>query len=249
MKHLKLALGAGVALCALVSTDASAAVKHKKKHVVTKTVVRTAPNAELLEEVRALREQVATLRAKVDGTSGDAQATAAQVASTQARIDAVQAQVAATDSRVAAIPATVTVAVDKATDKARHADKFYFKGITITPGGFLELAGIYRQHQMGNDIATGFNSIPYANSRVGQTAEGRFSARQSRLSFLAQGDATKETHLGFYGEFDFQGAAQTANSNESNSYNPRIRNLYGTVDYTGTTVLASTSWPVRTGRW
>ncbi len=230
MKHLKLALGAGVAMCALIATDASAAVKHKK-HVVHK-VVATSGNAELLAEVRALREQVATLRARVDGVP-DTSTTGAQLATTQARLDALQTKVDATDTKVAAIPTTVNVAVDKATDKARHADKFYFKGITITPGGFLELSGIYRAHNTATDIASNFNALPYPNARTGYLNEGRFSARQSRLSFLAQGDATKTTHLSMYGEFDFQGAAQTANSNESNSYNPRIRHLYGTVDYDG----------------
>ncbi len=232
MKHLKLALGAGVALCALVATDASAAVKHRK-HVATKAAAKPSANAELLQEVRELREQVATLKSRIDGATGDQQAAAAQLQSTQAKIDAVQAKVDATDTKVAAIPTTVSVAVDTATDKARHADKFYFKGITIQPGGFLELAGIYRMHNTATDIASNFNNLPYPNARTGYLQEGRFSARQSRLSFLAQGDATKFTHLSMYGEFDFQGAAQTANSNESNSYNPRIRNLYGTVDYDG----------------
>ena len=55
----------------------------------------------------------------------------------------------------------------KATDKARHADKFYFKGITITPGGFLELAGIYRAHNTGTDITSNFNALPYPNARAG----------------------------------------------------------------------------------
>ena len=32
-------------------------------------------------------------------------------------------------------------------------------------------------------------------------------------------------------KFDFLGAAQSANSNESNSFTPRIRNLYATVDW------------------
>jgi hypothetical protein len=54
-----------------------------------------------------------------------------------------------------------------------------------------------------------------------------------------------------YGEFDFLGAAQTANSNESNSYNPRIRHLYGTVDYdtgngVGVHFLAGQTWSLVT---
>ena len=229
---IRMALYATVATSALIATGATAAPAKHHKHAVAKRAV-AAPNGELLEEVRALRAQVASLQSRVDTQTGNTQASAAQLASTQARIDAVQAKVDATDTQVAAIPSTVTVAVDKAADKARHADRFYYKGITITPGGFLELAGIYRAHNTGTDIASNFNALPYPNSRPGYQNEGRFTARQSRLSFLAQGDATKTTHLAFYGEFDFQGAAQTANSNESNSYNPRIRNLYGTADYDG----------------
>ncbi len=205
----------------------------KHRHHVAAAQGSATANAALLAEVKALREQVEALKSRVDMTTSDQQQTAAQVQSTQSKIDSVQAKVDATDTKVAAIPVAVTTAVDKATDKARHADKFYFKGLSITPGDFLELAAIYRQHNQANDISSSFNSIPFANNRAGYTNEGRLTARQSRLSFLAQGDVTKTIHLAMYGEFDFQGAAQTANSNESNSYNPRIRNLYGTLDYDG----------------
>ena len=231
-----------------MATGASAAPKHHKKHVVTKTVV-VAPNAELLAEVRALREQVATLRARVDATP-DTSATGAQLATTQARLDALQTKVDATDTKVAAIPTTVTVAVDQATEKARHADRFYFKGITITPGGFLELAGIYRNRFQGDDIASSF-AIPFpGQSHQSFTPESRFSARQSRVSFLAQGKATATTLLSMYGEFDFQGAAQTSNQNQSNSFVPRIRNIYGTIDWdqgdSGLHLLAGQSWSLLT---
>ncbi len=163
MSQFKLLLCAGAAVGALVATDASAAVKHKKHTVTRTTTTRPSANAELLEEVRDLKAQVASLKSRVDSQTGDSQTNLAQLQSTQARIDAVQAKVDATDTKVAAIPSTVTVAVDKATDKARHADKFYFKGITITPGGFLELAGIYRAHNTATDIASNFNALPYPN--------------------------------------------------------------------------------------
>lgn len=251
MTSLRRVLWAGAATGALmVPLAADAATKTKHHHHAVSTQSATGANVALLAEVKALREQIDALKSRVDMASSDQQATAAQVQSTQSKIESVQAKVDATDTRVAAIPVAVTTAVDKATDKARHADKFYFKGITITPGGFLELAGIYRQHQLGQDMATNFNSIPFANSRVGQTNEGRFSARQSRVSFLAQGDVSKTLRLSMYGEFDFLGAAQTANSNESNSYTPRIRNVYGTVDYDagdyGLHFLAGQNWSLIT---
>ncbi len=51
-----------------------------------------------------------------------------------------------------------------------------------------------------------------------------------------------------YGEFDFQGGAQTANYNESNSFNPRVRHLYGTVDWndSGWHLLGGQTWSLAT---
>ena len=100
-----------------------------------------------------------------------------------------------------------------------------YKGVSVTLGGFLAAESVWRQHDQANDISTSFAAIPYANSSVGHTQELRFTARQSRISALVQGDVNPETHLGFYSELDFQGGAQTANSNETNSYNPRLRHM------------------------
>ena len=78
-----------------------------------------------------------------------------------------------------------------------------------------------RDRFIGADIATPFGNIPFANVPSSHTDEFRFSARRSRLSFLALGDVDPATHLAGWDEFDFLGAAQTANSNESNSYKAR----------------------------
>ena len=58
-------------------------------------------------------------------------------------------------------------------------------GVTVTPGGFIEAAGIYRDKNMTSDIDTNFNNIPFANSSNYHVDENRFTARQSRLSLLA----------------------------------------------------------------
>jgi hypothetical protein len=124
----------------------------------------------------------------------------------------------------------------------------HYKGTTITLGGFLAAEFIYRQHDQANDISTNFAAIPYENNSVGQTQELRFTARQSRVSALVQGNPAPQTRLGFYSELDFQGGAQTANSNESNSYTPRLRHMYGTVDWDnpGLHLLAGQAWSLAT---
>ncbi|MGH6844708.1 MAG: hypothetical protein ACRECU_08300, partial [Methylocella sp.] len=52
----------------------------------------------------------------------------------------------------------------------------YVGGISITPGGFFELATVTRDHFIGADIATPFGNIPFANIPSSHTHEFRFSA-------------------------------------------------------------------------
>ena len=122
------------------------------------------------------------------------------------------------------------------------------KGITVNLGGFVEAAGIYRSRNLNSDDAAPFQKLPLANAAGYYQDETRFSARQSRLNILAKGDYDQDTHLAGYYEMDFLGAAPTANSNESNSYNPRIRHLYTTIDWDtlGLHLLAGQTWSLVT---
>ncbi len=123
-----------------------------------------------------------------------------------------------------------------------------YKGLTFTPGGFLALETVTRSHNLSADVASPFGAIPFRQTRSGRLGEFRFSARQSRISGLVEGNPDPFTHIAGYGEFDFLGAAQTANSNESNSYNLRIRHLYTTVDRSdyGLHFLAGQTWSFAT---
>jgi len=120
--------------------------------------------------------------------------------------------------------------------------------ISLLFGGFTELAAIYRNRQEAADVGSNFNTaIPYPQSPLHSIPEFRMSARQSRLSLLAQGQPYNGAKAEAYFEMDFLGAAPTANSNESNSYNLRMRNIYGrfTTDG-GFYLLAGQNWSLLT---
>jgi len=233
----------------LVVGAADAATAHKKAHRAA-----ASPNAALLAQVKALQAEVESLRGEVETQKTAQTATAARIDTTESALQTTQTQVQAVQQQVTATPPVskeqVNSQIATAIDKEHHNDKIYFKGITIQPGGFLEMSGIYRSRFQGDDIASSFN-VPFpGQSHASHTSEGRFSARQSRVSFLAQGKPNQQTSLAMYGEFDFQGGAQTSNSNQSNSYVPRIRNLYGTMDWDegsyGLHVLAGQNWSLLT---
>jgi hypothetical protein len=234
-------------ICALTANDmAHAATKHKHA-----AAANTPSLADQVKQLQATVESLQqTVQAQATAQQQQQQQTAAQLQDAQARADAASAQAKAAqaklDMQIQQIPGAVETAV--AAQPKPSIDKLKYKGITITPGGFLEAASIYRSKNIESDMASSFAKIPFDNAPLSRVAEDRFSARQSRLTLLAQGNIDPTTHAAMYGEFDFLGAAQSANSNESNSYTPRIRVFYGQMDWDdyGLHLLAGQNWSLVT---
>jgi hypothetical protein len=159
------------------------------------------------------------------------------------RIDAQTQRAAETREKLAATRPGVYKVPPSVFDPC-PAGKVCFKGITLTPGGWIDLAGIYRTRNLASDTGSVYAFIPFRQARNFNAQEARFSARQTRFSLLAEGDAGANTHLAGYGEIDFEGAAQTANSVATNSFNPRMRQASIEIDRTdlGLHFLAGQSW-------
>jgi hypothetical protein len=212
------------------ATDA-APVKHKH-HVVTHKAPEKDSSAELANELAALRAQVDQLRAAQEAQAATAAQSQAQVEQMKAQLAQAQASAQAAQTQLAEQIQTIPGEVHKEVAAvAPKTDKLYYKGVGITLGGFAAMETVFRSRNEGADISSSYSGLPLNNSPTAHTAEDRFTARQSRLSLLAQGDVSPTIHLSGYGEFDFQASAVTANSNESNSYNPRIRNLYAAASW------------------
>jgi hypothetical protein len=176
-----------------------------------------------------MQAEIDALKAEVSTLKGQQQTTQAQTTATQEKVD------------------TAVAAVAKVTPP-KGKKGIQIGAVTVTPGGFIEAAGIYRNKNMASDVGQAFNSVPFGNVSNDHLSESRFTARQSRLSLLATSDVDSNTHLGAYYEMDFLGAAGTANSKESNSYNLRIRNIYATIDWDdlGLHLLGGQSWSLAT---
>ena len=129
----------------------------------------------------------------------------------------------------AALPPSQPAAPLRAPAEAKRGG-FLSSGIELTLGGFLEGATIYRSRNQTADISSAFNAIPFPNSPNYHLSEFHFSAHQTRLSLLAQGRVDSATALAAYIESDFQSAPASESSIESNSYSPRLRQAYATLD-------------------
>jgi hypothetical protein len=178
---------------------------------------------------RSMQAQIDYLKRQVEILGGQQKVTQTKTEATEQKVD------------------TAVAAVQKVTPP-KGKKGIQLGAITLTPGGFIEAAGIYRSKNMTSDIDTNFNNTPFKNSPNAHLDENRFTSRQSRLSLLATGDVNETTHAAAYYEMDFLGAANTANSKQSNSYNIRQRHVYGTVDWdaSGWHLLAGQTWSLMT---
>ena len=137
------------------------------------------------------------------------------------------------------------VEVDKVLNPGQPA-AIHFRGITLTPGGFFDATGIYRTHNENADVDSTFAGIPFSGTPNAFLNEFRGSARASRFSLLAEGKINNWKASG-YAEVDFEGAAPTANELESNSFNPRARQLWGQLEFNnGISVAGGQTWSLLT---
>src|SRR5271166_2319079 len=80
----------------------------------------------------------------------------------------------------------------------------HYKGILITPGGFLAGETYYRNRATAGE-ATAFNSIPLPGASQANMSEFYGSGRQSQITMLAQGKEGNVSATGYY-EADFLAA-------------------------------------------
>jgi len=134
-------------------------------------------------------------------------------------------------------------------DEAKSPEEptsFQFKGLSLTPGGFLEGTMLVRTRNENADIANTYSAIPLNGSSNANLSEFRGTARNSEFSLLLQGTAGS-TKLKGYVETDFLGAAPTANYVESNSWTPRLRQLWVQLDWpSGWTITSGQTWSLLT---
>ena len=120
-------------------------------------------------------------------------------------------------------------------------------GMKITFGGFVARKACTgtRTKIPPSDRVSKQSRLTTPSRRTLTSCAAPHSKAGSRYS--PRGPSMTTKYAGYI-EFDFLGAAPTANSNESNSYTPRMRQFYGTYDNTrdGWHFLAGQSWSLVT---
>jgi hypothetical protein len=211
------------------------------------------------QQIKQLSDMVQTREQKIQQLEQRLDQSQAVATQAQTKADTVASQSAEEQQTVMALKSDVTDLKTGATSAALNLQEtqkrigeiesplaIHFKGITITPGGFLAAESVYRNRALGADINTPMNGLNMPGS--GQNAISEFfgSGRQSRISMLAEGKFNN-TKLTGYVEADFLSAGVTSNNNESNSYTLRQRQAWGQAALTnGWTFTGGQMWSLVT---
>jgi hypothetical protein len=201
-----------------------------------------------IEEAREAAAAANSRASEANVKASEAAATSAEVKTTTSALNSSVASLAASSAAASGAapnpPVNATPAQAPAEEKGPLAIRF--KGITITPGGFIAAETVNRQRGLSADINTPFNAIPFGGNAVGKMSEMNLTARQSRLSLMAEGKVG-DTKLSGYYEADWLGTGVTSNNRQSNSYVFRQRQLWGRAQFAdGWTFAGGQMWSLAT---
>jgi len=210
---------------------------------------------QLQAEIDALKQQLAARDAELHSVQSRQATEHEQITTSTAHLaedtTQVKSDIQKTQSETAALTSAVTqlnAGVAKVMQQQKEAENpasIHYKGVTLTPGGFLAGESIWRQRAMSADIYTNFNNTPYNNASEAHTSEWVPTARQSRLSLLASGK-TRFGSLQAFVEGDFHSAGTTSNNLQSNSYTLRLRQAWGQATFGHTQFTGGQMWTLLT---
>ena len=209
--------------------------------------------AQQQQEIQQLQDQIrqrdrAVQQAQSAASDATSKADAAQAVATQQQQSVTELKNDVADMKTNNVNTATTMQEMQKTVKTatESPTALHYKGITITPGGFIAAETVTRQRGLASDINTPFNSIPYPGNALDHINESNFTARQSRLSLLAESKEGTAKLTGYW-EGDFLGTGVTSNNRQSNSYVFRQRVLFGQAAFdSGWIITGGQQWSLVT---
>jgi Mis12 protein len=198
-------------------------------------------------QIESARDTAATANTRaIEATSKAAEAvsTSAEVKTTATSLNSTVSDLKASNDSLRETVATAAAQEKKSEEEGPVA--IHYKGITITPGGFIEAATVTRSRAESADINSDFKGIPFPGASLAKVAENNFTARQSRATVLFEGRVASAKLSGYY-EGDFLNAGVTSNNRQSNSYPFRQRQVWGQVAFdSGWSFTGGQMWTLAT---
>jgi hypothetical protein len=179
-----------------------------------------------IDEAREAAAAANAHAAEATSKASEAVSGAAEVKTTTATLNSTVSDLKSSNEALKTTVAKEQAQAKKAEEEGPAAIRY--KGVTITPGGFLAAEGVFRNRADASDINTALTAIPFNGSDLSKVTEFFATGRQSRLSMLVEGNIGTWKASG-YVEADFLGTGVTSNNRQSNSYVLRQRQAFGRI--------------------
>jgi Skp family chaperone for outer membrane proteins len=204
------------------------------------------------QQIQALQDQLqrreqAVQQVETSASDATAKADAAQAQANQQQqaVGELKIDVADLKTNFASTAATLRETQTSVNDLESPLS-IHFKGLTITPGGFVAAEFVRRSSALGADVSTPFNSIAMPGASQSSMSEFFGSARQSRPTVFIEG-RVKNVELSSYVSGDFLSAGVTSSATQTNSYTLRLRQAWGQAKFNnGWSVLGGQMWSLLT---
>ncbi len=260
MKTNLKALAALALAMALPYGNAQTATKKKTSSEAAVQAQIDALRSDMQSQIQSLKQQLAEKDSQLQ--QAQQAAAAAQAAAQQAQQAAQAAQQANTTNTEAvtslqgavtdlktnnaSLAQTVQDSQKQTTATLQHPDAIYFKGITLSPtGSYLAGETVWRSAGTASGLGTNFGSLPLHQANAAYLSEFFATAQQSRVALLAEGKTPNFTMRGYY-EADFLSSGASSNSNQSNSYTLRQRQLWAQASTPKWMVTGGQMWSLVT---
>ena len=179
-------------------------------------------------ELKQAQQQAADAQAAAARAQQAADSQAAALNENSAAVSTLQSTVKDINANSASLASSISDTQTSIKKAIENPTALHYKGVTITPGGYMAGESVWRSKATGGDIPTAFTSIPYEGSDLYSLSEFYGSARQSRVSGMVEGKTDWGTLRGYF-EGDWLGTGITSNNNQSNSYVFRQRVVWGSA--------------------
>src|SRR5467141_448221 len=176
-----------------------------------------------IDEAREAAAAANSRAAEASSKATEAVNTTAEVKSTAVSLNSTVSALKASNEVLKTTVATEQADAKKAEETGPATIKY--KGINITPIGFIAAETVFRQRATSGDIPTPMNAIPYPGNALSKVTENNFSGRQSRIGLFGDTKVGSAKLSGYY-EADFYAAGTTSNNRQTNSYVLRQRQAW-----------------------
>jgi TolA-binding protein len=202
-------------------------------------------NEQLQETNRQFQQTQQQLQAATADAASKAAAAQTQASQEQQTVGELKGDVA--DLKTNYTNTAVTLQETQKSVKALESPlALHFKGVTLTPGGYLDGTFTRRSRALAEEAATPFNSVQMPGAAQGTMAEFFGSGRQSRITLLTEGKLNN-AKLSGYLEADFLSAGVTSTSTSTNGYTLRQRQVWGQAAFdNGWSFTGGQQWSLAT---